>query len=195
MQQVTVELGGAALAGALLDPICDLYDEVFSQPPFFWRDDESQLHRERLTRLLADPSFGIAVARDDDALVGFAYGFSAAPDSTRWQGLSEPLPTEVTAEWPGRSFVFFDYAVQLRYRGHGIGRALHDALLGSRAEERATLSVEPPALATKEIYERWRWRKVGQRAGGPTAAAPLFDVYVRDRLDDLRLKYGHAGSE
>jgi hypothetical protein len=47
-----------------VDRICDLYDEVFSQPPFFWRADESQLHRGRLLRLLDDPSFGVTLAWD-----------------------------------------------------------------------------------------------------------------------------------
>ena len=59
---VRIDLGGADLARQLLDPICDVYDAVFSAPPFFWRDDESELHRERLLGLLEDPSYGVAVA-------------------------------------------------------------------------------------------------------------------------------------
>jgi GNAT superfamily N-acetyltransferase len=180
-----IHLGGADLARPLVESICELYDEVFSRPPFFWREDESALHRERLLRLLGDPSFGIAVARADDELVGFAYGFTAPPDTNRWSNLIGPVPPELTVEWPSRTFVLFDFAVRQPYRGHGIGRELHDALLGSRREERASLSVEPPAAETKAIYEHWGWRKVAQSIGGPTAAAPIFDVYVRDRLDDL----------
>lgn len=57
------QIGGAALARQLFDPICDLYDEVFSVPPFFWRDDESELHRERLLGLLEDPTFGVMAAK------------------------------------------------------------------------------------------------------------------------------------
>jgi len=186
VQQINVEVGGAAEAEELFDPICDLYDAVFSQPPFFWRDDESELHRDRLTGLLKDPTFGIAIAREGEDLVGFAYGFSLAPDTQRWQRLTEAVPPDVAAEWPGRTFLLFDYAVKANHRGRGVGKALHDALLGSRREERATLTVQPTATATKQIYERWGWRQVGQMEGGPTAAAPLFDAYVRDPLDDLK---------
>lgn len=81
---VRVELGGGALARALLGPLCELYDEVFSAPPFFWRDDESQLHRERLLGLLDDSSFGIAVAQGGGELVGFAYGFSFSRSPWLW---------------------------------------------------------------------------------------------------------------
>ena len=186
MADVRVEIGGAELAGPLLDPICTLYDEVFSAPPFYWREDESELHRQRLIRLLDDPTFGIALAQASNELVGFAYGFTVPPETKRWSNLTKTVSPELTQEWPGRTFLLFDFAVQAAYRGFGIGRKLHDVLLGSRSEERASLSVEPPAVDTKAIHEHWGWRKVAQSIGGPTAAAPMFDVYVRDNLDDLR---------
>lgn len=185
-RDVDVELGGPDRGRDLLDPICVVYDEVFSQPPSFWRDDESQLHRDRLQRLLADPTFGLAVALVGAELVGFAYGFALPPDSKRWERVTLTVPGEMTQEWPGRTFMLFDYAVREQHRGQGIGRALHDRLLGSRPEERATLSVEPTAVDSKAIYEHWGWQKVGEVAGGPLAAAPAFDVYLRDTLADLR---------
>jgi len=182
---LSVEIGTIELARLLLDPLCALYDEVFSEPPSYWREDESQLHRERLVGLLDDPTFGITLAQVGDELVGFAYGFALPPDTLRWSRLTQPLPVEVTTEWPGRTFMLFDYAVRRRHRGQGVGRALHHELLGSRNEERATLSVEPSATRSKQIYEHWGWRQIGQSVGGPTASSPLFDVYLRDRLDDL----------
>lgn len=185
-ENLRLELGGAALARPLLNAICALYDEVFSAPPFFSREDESDLHRERLLRLLDDPSFGVAVARAGGELAGFAYGFRVAPDTTRWDGLIGEASSELVAEWPGRTFLLFDYGVQAALRGRGVGRKLHDGLLGSRDEERATLTVQPTAKDTKAIYEHWGWWQVGQVEGGPTSAAPAFDVYLRDRLDDLR---------
>lgn len=181
-----IEIGGVALVRPLLDPICALYDDVFSAPPFFWRDDESELHRERLLRLLDDPSFGVVVALAGEELAGFAYGFRVPPDTTRWADLIGGASPDVAAEWPGRTFLLFDYGVRASLRGRGLGRRLHDTLLASRDEQRATLTVQPTAKDTKAIYEHWGWRQVGQVEGGPMAPAPVFDVYLRDSLDDLR---------
>ena len=185
-EDVRVVLGDSGMAGPLTDPICELYDEVFSRAPFFWREDESELHRQRLRGLLDDPTFGIAVAWAGQELIGFAYGFGLAPDTHRWSRLTERLPDEMTAEWPGRTFLLFDFAVRHSYRGLGVGRRLHDVLLGSRSEQRATLTVQPTAVDTQAIYEHWGWRRVGQVEGGPQAAAPMFDTYLRDSLKDLR---------
>ncbi|MFI9531037.1 GNAT family N-acetyltransferase [Micromonospora rosaria] len=182
---VRLRVGGAGLAVARMDAICELYDAVFSEPPFFWRDDESSLHRARLSGLVEDPTFGVVVAEVGTEVVGFAYGFTLAVDTTRWSRLIEPVSSEVSREWPGRTFVLFDYAVERAHRGRGVGRGIHDALLASRREERATLTVQPTAVATKRIYEHWRWRWLGQLEGGAEGAAPLFDVYLRDSLGDL----------
>ena len=179
-------VGGPELGRPILDAICELYDEVFSSPPFFWREDESELHRERLNNLLDDPTFGVAAAWVGEEPVGFAYGVAVPPDTKRWSRLTMGLAEHVTTEWPGRTFLLFDFAVRQTSRGRGIGRRLHDTLLGSRAEERATLTVQPTAVATKQIYEHWGWRQVGQIEGGPTSAAPTFDAYLRENLDDLR---------
>jgi GNAT superfamily N-acetyltransferase len=181
-----IALGDGSVARSAIDPICALYDEVFAAPPFFWREDESQLHRQRLEDLLVDSSFAITTATFDGQLVGFAYGFMLPADTKRWTRLTEPVSVQVASEWPGRTFVLFDFAVRHPYRGRGIGKHLHDRLLGSRSEERATLTVQPTAVDTKRLYARWGWRRVGQMEGGATAAAPWFDVYLRDRLDDLR---------
>ena len=183
---VSYAVGRADLVSPLIDRVCTLYDEVFSAPPFFWRDDESQLHRDRLGRLLRDESFGAATASAGVELVGFAYGFTVPATTTRWAGLREPVAPAVATEWPGRTFLLFDFAVHPSWRGRGVGRHLHDLLLGSRAEERATLTVQPTAEDTKRLYRRWGWRQVGQIDGDATAAAPVFDVFLRDSLVDLR---------
>ncbi|MFI1996885.1 GNAT family N-acetyltransferase [Actinoplanes sp. NPDC020271] len=82
--------------------------------------------------------------------------------------------------------MLFDFAVHPTARGHRVGKALHDRLLASRAEQRATLTLQPTATDTKAIYQHWGWHQVGQMEGGSAAAAPMFDVYLRDSLNDLR---------
>jgi GNAT superfamily N-acetyltransferase len=182
VDSVQFELGGAGLARDLLDPICRLYDDVFSVPPFFWPDDESQLHRDRLRDLFGDPSFGIVVATRDGVLIGFAYGVAVPGGSQRWSWIRGTVDADTAREWPGRTFLLFDYAVTATARGQGIGRSLHDRLLGSRSEERATLTVQPTAMDTKRLYEGWGWKLVGAVDGGPGSAGPDFEAYILDPI-------------
>lgn len=165
-------------AGALLDAICQLYDTVFSQPPFRWTDDESEHHRQSLARLMKNPTFGLMTAETADELVGFAYGVALGPDTLWWSSMAEPLPNELTAEWNGRTFAVIDLAVREDYRKRGIGRALLDTLLDNRQEERATLTVQPVATDTKEFYAHLGWQRLGTTQAPTGAVSPFFDVYL-----------------
>jgi len=179
VQDVTPTLGDGQRAAELLDPICALYDAVFSRPPFHWTAQHSEQHRERLEQLVSNPTFGLATAQADDGrLVGFAYGVALKPDTRWWHGFTEPLPAEVTEEWSGRTFALIDLAVAVERRRQGIGRGLLELLLGSRREQRATLSVQPVAADTQAFYERLGWRLVGRVAGAPGESSPWYDVYV-----------------
>lgn len=178
LHATTVILGTATRAEALLEPICELYDEVFSAPPFLWTDEESKHHRKMLASLITEPSFGIATA-ETDTLVGFAYGYALPANTRWWQGFQKPLPDHLTQEWEGRTFALIDLAVREQCRRQGIGRRLVQCLLNSRAEERATLSVQPSAADAQAFYDHLGWHKVGRKEMPPGAVSPLFDVYVR----------------
>jgi ribosomal protein S18 acetylase RimI-like enzyme len=176
-QDVTLALGDSQRAAELLDPICALYDSVFSRPPFHWTAEHSAQHRQRLEQLLDNPTFGLATAQAGNELVGFAYGVALRPDTRWWQGFTEPLQAEVTEEWPGRTFALIDLAVAVERRRQGIGRGLLELLLGSRRERRATLSVQPVATDTKMFYECLGWQQTGRVAGTPEESSPWYDVY------------------
>jgi predicted GNAT family acetyltransferase len=66
------------------------------------------------------------------------------------------------------------------WQGKGVAHALHDELLGSRHEERATLLVREDNTAAKTAYARWGWHKVGKLR--PYPDSPHFDAMIL-RLD------------
>lgn len=173
-----VHLGTLATAERLFEPICTLYDQVFSQPPFRWTDEESQHHRELLSSLMKEPSFGIATAEAGEQLIGFAYGYRLRPGTQWWQDFLERVPDDTAREWPGRTFALIDLAVDGAWRGQGLGRILTETLLRSRSEQRATLSVQPTATDTQAFYLHLGWRKVGRKQMPPGIVSPFFDVYV-----------------
>ena len=79
-----------------------------------------------------------------------------------WRGLTTPLPDEVTAEHPGRTFALTDLLVRASWRRQGIGRELHELILAGRPEERATLVVLPGASAAQQAFRAWGWCKVAR---------------------------------
>ena len=69
------------------------------------------------------------VARVGPESAGFIYGHQLPADTRRWENALESLPAELTAEWPGRTFLIVELAVRRKFRRRGLGRALHAAAL------------------------------------------------------------------
>lgn len=177
---VHVELGTSETAQEYEESIFRLYYNTFSKPPYEWPDHGEKEFRRRLSRLACDATLGIVTAQAENELIGFAYGHTLRANTRWWDGFITPVPEDVTTEHEGRTFALIDFAVAEEWRGHGIGRRLHDMLLSDRSEARATLAVEPVAHEARVIYERWDWRVVGRLRGPATDFSPEFDIMVRD---------------
>jgi len=167
-------LGGkqaAEHAGELLA----LHAEVCAEQPYGPTDDGLFAGRFRVLR--RQPGFVLAEARHGGYLVGYAAGMPLRPSTAWWRGLTTPLPDEVTAEHPGRTFALADLLVRSSWRRQGIARALHDLLLAGRPEERAALTVLPAAAPAQHAFRAWGWRKVA-RTHDPRAGSEVFDVLL-----------------
>jgi GNAT superfamily N-acetyltransferase len=137
--------------------------------------DPEAARRARVRR--RQPGFALAEARHGGYLVGYASGMPLRPSTSWWRGLTTPLPDEVTAEHPGRTFAVTELLVRASWRRQGIGRELHELLLTGRPEERAALTVPPGAGAAQAALRTWGWRKAG-RTRGDDPAGPVLDVLV-----------------
>ena len=163
--------GGQAAARA--EEYHGLHGEVYGDPPY-GQDDEEYPRRFSVQR--RQPGFVLAEARNGGYLVGYAAGMPLRPSTSWWRELTTPLPDEVTAEHPGRTFAVVDLLVRASWRRQGIGRDLHDLILDGRPEERATLTVLPAAAAAQHAFRAWGWRRVGRTQSEPDA--PAADVLV-----------------
>jgi GNAT superfamily N-acetyltransferase len=163
--------GGRAASRA--EEFHQLHAEVYADPPY-GQDDEDYPRRFAVQR--RQPGFVLAEARNGGYLVGYAAGMPLRPSTSWWRELTTPLPDEVTAEHPGRTFAVVDLLVRASWRRQGIGRDLHDLILDGRPEERATLTVLPAAAAAQHALRAWGWRKVARAQAGPDA--PAADVLV-----------------
>jgi ribosomal protein S18 acetylase RimI-like enzyme len=153
-----------------------VHAEVYGDPPSGGQDDAA-LFADRFRVQRRQPGFVLAEARHGGYLVGYGSGMPLRPATSWWRDLTTPLPDEVTAEHPGRTFALTDLLVRASWRRQGIGQALHDLILASRAEERATLTVLPAATQAQNAFRSWGWRKVARsRGAGPDSQ--VSDVLV-----------------
>lgn len=123
------------------------------------------------------PGYVRAEARHGGYLVAYASGLPLRPSTSWWRELTTPLPADVTAEYPGRTFALAELLVRASWRRQGIGRALHDLILDGRQEERATLTVPPGAAAAQAAFRAWGWRRIA-RTRGPETGGTVLDVLV-----------------
>ena len=133
----------------------------------------------RFGRQRRQPGFVLAEARHGGYLVGYAFGVPLRPATSWWRDLTAPLPEELTAEHPGRTFALAELTVRAAWRRQGIGRDLHDLILDGRAEDRATAAIPVAAAPAQGAYQRWGWRKAARKHAEPPAAA-LLDVLLLD---------------
>jgi len=152
-----------------------LHAEVYADPPYRRVDDAGFADRFRVQR--RQPGFVLAEARHGGYLVGYAAGMPLRPSTSWWKDVTTPLPDEVTAEHPGRTFALTELLVRASWRRQGIGQTLHDLILSRRREERATLTLPPAAAAAQNAFQRWGWRKVA-RTRDPRPGSPASDVLV-----------------
>ena len=168
--------GGAAAARA--DEFAGLHAEVYADPPYRQADD-ADVYPGRFRVRRRQPGFVLAEARHGGYLVGYAAGMPLRPSTSWWRDLTTPLPAELTAEHPGRTFALTDLLVRAPWRRQGIGQDLHDLILAGRPEERATLTVLPAASAAQSAFRAWGWRKVGRTRAGP--GGQVADVLILSR--------------
>lgn len=150
--------------------------EVYADPPYAQRDDTG-LFGQRYRVQRRQPGFVLAEARHGGYLVGCAAGMPLRPSTSWWRDLTTPLPDEITAEHPGRTFALTDLAVRASWRRQGIARDLLDLILADRGEERATARVPPGAAAAQQAFRAWGWRKVA-RTRSAQDAGQVCDVLL-----------------
>ena len=173
---IAFQLLDGTQAAAHADELQALHAEVYADPPY-GRDQDAALFAGRFRVQHRQPGFVLAEARHGDYLVGYGCGMPLRPSTSWWRELTTPLPDEDTAEHPGRTFALTDLLVRASWRRQGIAGALHDLILASRPEERATLTVPPAAAPAQNAFRKWGWRKVARtHDDGP--GSPVSDVLI-----------------
>lgn len=179
--EITYRRFGSPTAQTIRDTVQAIYeasyvDRIASGDPF----DSVEQFMYRFDRYAERDGFDHVVAFIDGEPVGQTWGWPLhESDATRgwWAGLlNEPEPG-FTDEDGTRTFAFSEIMVDHRHIGGGIAHAMHNELLSTRLEKRATLLVKPGNDSAYRAYRRWGWKTVNQLRPG-WSDAPLFDVLI-----------------
>jgi ribosomal protein S18 acetylase RimI-like enzyme len=128
-----------------------------------WRrvfpDTTDERLEEILPRHTTRKAFSFVAARTDDGdLAGFAYGYEGGPGEWWHDLVAAALRPDRRADWlaPGH-FEFVELQVAPERERHGIGGALHDALLAKARGRTAVLSTEVSNDRARGFYARRGW--------------------------------------
>ncbi|MFD0688116.1 GNAT family N-acetyltransferase [Actinomadura fibrosa] len=133
---------------------------------------------ERVRGYAKAPAFELVVAHIDGAPVGQAFGYALPVNARWWTALTTATAEGFTDETGHRTFALNELMVTPEWQGQGVAHALHDALLGGRHEERATLLVREDNTSAQTAYARWGWKKIGKAQ--PFPDSPHFDAMIVD---------------
>ena len=176
---VEVELLGGATARGIEGELRQVCAEAFAAPPYFKTAEDIAATFKRFPAQTKRPGFALAVAYDEGKLLtALAYGYPLGANTGWWNDTLEPVPAELTAEDGHRSFAIFELAVRQDWQRRGVGRAVHDRLIGDRPEQRVILNCRQDADAAQAFYRSLGYRRVTSVIPWPDA--PVYDVLVLD---------------
>lgn len=159
---------GNSDAGSVTETLLDMHSVIHSD------SDDPFRKRERFAGFVAHWSkiegWSCVIGYDAGDPVGFAYGAPFRAGKW-WSGGRLPDGME------GASFALSELMVLPRWRKTGISSQLHEALVGTRSELRATLLVDAAHPKVQALYEGWGYEKVDEQK--PFNDSPVFAVMVK----------------
>lgn len=125
------------------------YDESPARAEQFG-NEQLPLHSQR-------DGFKFVVARAEERIVGFAYGFTGERGQWWSDRIAEAAP-EIATEWIGGHFEIVELAVMVEAQGQGLGAALHDVLVADLPNEKALLTTYTDDRPAPRLYRRKGWQ-------------------------------------
>lgn len=149
---------------AIASQVAEVYGSAFS---VFHDSPSAQEVRafahETLPRQVDRDGFCFIAALDDDALVGFIYGFHGRRGEPWEEWIHKRVPATVYGEWFDNQFDLTEFCVHADRHGEGIGSRLYEALRAEVSEtgyERAVLTTRRIDNPARRFYLNRGWEVV-----------------------------------
>jgi GNAT superfamily N-acetyltransferase len=143
----------------LFSQLIDIYQAVFSEPPFHETLPDFLNFTGRLSYHSKKAGFRCAVAwpKPGQPIAGFAYGYSGYPDSWFYDLVSIRLPSKTIQEYLSDYFEFAELALLPAWQDQGLGGQLHDTLLAGLPHRTACLSTAQAETRALNLYHSRGW--------------------------------------
>lgn len=162
-----------------MDELTTLCREVYAEPPYEWGTEHEKIFLDSFARQCRAEGFGLVEARCGGDLIAFGFGVPLPPTTSWWQQLLTPVSDDITREHVGRTFALIELLVHRLWRRKHVAETIHDRLIQSRYEERATLTAMPAATTAQAAYAKWGWHKIAQKRN-PLPGSPIFDILIKE---------------
>jgi ribosomal protein S18 acetylase RimI-like enzyme len=130
--------------------------------------DYATWRSELFDRHAARDGYRLVVASDpdDDAVVGFAWGYVGQRGEYWPDRVLAALPPDVGATWVGDHLEVVELAVLPSHRRAGLGQRLHDAVLSGVSRRCLLGTTDDPDDPAVRLYLRSGWRTLGALGPG-----------------------------
>jgi ribosomal protein S18 acetylase RimI-like enzyme len=124
--------------------------------------------RDRLPRHATRDDFVFLVARKDDKIVGFAYGYTGAYGQWWTEHVADALTARQREMWlDPPHFEIVELHVRPSAQRRGVGSALLAQLLSRQPHDRAVLSTQLGSRKARSFYAKNGWEELASIDFGP----------------------------
>lgn len=139
------------------DHVVDVYDRAWAPTLFHPGAANVKIVGDRLLQQAGNPDFRLRVAVEDDAAVGFAYGYASVPGGWWRQSVAAHFRGRAWSRWLDDCFEFAELAVVPDSQGRGVGSRLHDSLLRGLRQNTSLLSTQKANMSALNFYRERGW--------------------------------------
>lgn len=157
---ITLQRFTSSEAAQLAASLRDVYAAAFGEPPYCEPASSAARFGESFLRHSTYAGFRGLVAREDDTVIGFVYGYTSASGQWWHDVVARGIGPELTAVWLSDAFEVVDLAVLPAFQGRGAGRLLHDTLLRELPYRTAVLSTRNQETTALRLYRRAGWTPI-----------------------------------
>lgn len=162
------------LALEVVESLAVVYAQTFSQPPYNESPKVFSQFRLSLQHHVELEGFDCVIARnrDNNKLIGFAYGYTSLPGQWWHDSVTDGLSPTLIENWFSDCFELVDLAVLPEAQGRGIGSSILETITSALPHRTAALSTLRAETTAFHLYQKRGWLVLNPTLNFPNIKRP-----------------------